>query len=167
MRVLHSHDVAEGLNGVSLPYAWGRKSPSSHMSFAWWYLFTADDYSKCPHTGKLYRHHRDMGNIARQIKQAVERAGIDKRITSHCLRHSFATHSLESGVPIHVIQALMGHTSIETTQTYLHVSKDGPTSAKSPIESLVQKPPLAEMLRNPQPARPAQTRWPQLRVFAG
>jgi integron integrase len=148
MRVLHSHDQAEGLNGVSLPYAWSRKSPSSHMSFTWWYLFTADDYSKCPHTGKLFRHHRDMGHVSRQIKNAVERAGIDKRITSHCLRHSFATHSLESGVPIHVIQALMGHTSIETTQTYLHVSKDGPTSAKSPLESL-SVPPLEDMLRNP------------------
>lgn len=170
MRVLFNHDAAEGLNGVSLPYAWGRKSPSSHMTFGWWYLFTADDYSKCPQTGKLYRHHRDMGNVARQIKAAVKRAGIDKRITSHCLRHSFATHSLESGVPIHVIQALMGHSSIETTQTYLHASKDGATAAKSPIEALernpVEKAPLAEMLRNPRPSQSAANH-PRLRVFAG
>jgi integron integrase len=140
MRVLHAHDVTDGLNGVSLPNAWGRKSPSSHLDFGWWYLLAADNYSKDPVTGKTLRHHLDMGNIGRQIKRACERAGIDKRITSHCLRHSFATHSLENGVPIHVIQALMGHTSIETTQSYLHVRKDGLTAAKSPLEDLLRNP---------------------------
>lgn len=139
MRTLHRHDVAEGLNGVSLPNAWGRKSPSSHLEFAWWYLFTADQYSRCPKSGLLFRHHRDMGHIARQIKLAAKKAGIYKRITSHCLRHSFATHSLENQVPIHVVQKLMGHTDIRTTETYLHVSQNGVTSALSPLESLLRE----------------------------
>ena len=163
MRVLWKHDVTEGLNGVSLPKAWSRKSSSSHLDFAWWYLFASDNYSKCPKSGRMLRHHRDMGNIARQIKQAAKRAGITKRITSHCLRHSYATHSLEQGVPIHVLQKLMGHSSIETTETYLHVAKDGATAAKSPIEAL---PELADALERPQ--RRTQTvtdgRRPRLRI---
>lgn len=140
MRVLWKHDVAEGMNGVSLPKAFGRKSPKSHLSFGFWYLFAADNYSKCPVSGRLLRHHRDMGNIARQIKEASERAEIYKRITSHCMRHSWATHSLEGGVPIHVVSKLMGHSSIETTAGYLHVEKSGITSAKSPLETLLANP---------------------------
>ena len=140
MRVLWKSDVAEGLNGVSLPDAWGRKSPKSRLDFAWWYLFAAEDYSRCPLDGKLYRHHRCMDHIGRQINQAAIKSGCSKRITSHCLRHSFATHSLENGVPIHVIQKLMGHTDIATTETYLHVTKDGATAAKSPLEVLLASP---------------------------
>lgn len=140
MRVLWRHDAAEGLNGVSLPKAFGRKSPKSHLEFRWYYLLCADEYSRDPITSKLYRHHRDMGNIGRHIKDASNRAEIDKRITSHNLRHSFATHSIEGGVPIHVLQKLMGHTAIETTMTYLHASKDGATAAKSPLEALLANP---------------------------
>jgi len=136
IRVLWRGDVADGLNGVSLPDAWGRKSPSSHLEFAWYYLFAADNYSKCPHSGRLYRHHRDVGGFAKALKAAVRRAGVAKRITAHCLRHSFATHSLEGGVPIHFLKELMGHTHIETTQTYLHVQKDKATASVSPLETL-------------------------------
>lgn len=163
MRVLWKHDQADGLNGVSLPYAYGRKHPAARNLFAWYYLFSADEYSKCPRTGMLLRHHQDSGNVGRQIKAAADSCGFAKHVTSHCLRHSYATHSLESGVPIHVVQAIMGHVNIETTRRYLHVSKDGITSAKSPLESLeLNKPPLEDLLRNP----PEQER-PKLRVFAG
>jgi integron integrase len=161
MRVLWRADCEDGLNGVSLPDAFGRKSPRAHNEFAWYYLFSADDYSKCPHTGKLFRHHRDMDNVARQIKNAAIRAGLEKRITSHCLRHSYATHSLENGVPIHVVQKLMGHASIETTETYLHVSKKGITSAKSPLETMLEVPKIADEKRNIPEER--QT----LRLFVG
>jgi integron integrase len=162
MRVLWKSDVAEGLNGVSLPHAFGRKSPSAHRQFAWWYLFSADRYSKDPITGKLFRHHQDMGHVARQIKEAAERCGFSKRVTSHCLRHSFATHSLENNVPVHVVQKLMGHTDIRTTETYLHVSKDGATAAKSPLEM------LAHELANPRPVEKQQEpEKPALRLFVG
>lgn len=162
MRVLWKADYSEGRNGVSLPNRFGVKSPNAHREFAWYYLFTADHESKCPRTGKLYRHHQDMGHIARQIKNAAIRCGFAKRVTSHCLRHSFATHSLENGVPVHVVQKLMGHSDIKTTERYLHVTKDGATAAKSPIESL-PKAPLAEVLRHP----PRAAERPKLRVFAG
>jgi integron integrase len=136
VEILHRFDVEDGLNGVSLPSAWDRKSPSSRIDFNWWYLFPSDNYSKCPKSGKLLRHHRDMNNVARCIKQASQRAKIPKRITSHCLRHSFATHSLEAGVPIHYIQQILGHKSIETTQRYLHCMKSAATAMVSPIDRL-------------------------------
>jgi integrase len=161
MRVLHADDVRQGLNGVSLPDGWGRKSPSAHLDFSWWYLFASDNYSRCPRSGKLFRHHRDRSNISRQIKSATKRAGIEKRITSHNLRHSFSTHSVEQGLPIHTLQKLLGHTDIRTTETYLHASKDSATAAKSPLESLLANPELAKANRE----TVAET--PRLRIYAG
>lgn len=166
MRVLWRADVADGRNGVSLPNRFGVKSPSSHCEFAWYYLFTADHESKCPHTGRLFRHHQDMGHIARQIKNAASRCGFAKRVTSHCLRHSFATHSLENNVPIHVVQKLMGHTSIETTEGYLHVTKDGATSAKSPLELLLASPGSVRA-ESQEVAKPVAPPVAGLRLFVG
>lgn len=163
MKVLWRHDVTDGLNGVSLPKAFGRKSPNAHKELAWWYLFAADNYSKCPNSGRLLRHHIDMGHIGRQIKQAAIRAEIPKRITSHCLRHSFATHSLENGVPVHVVQTLMGHTSLETTEGYLHVTTEGATAAKSPLAALLSSPQMV-IDRHREAAQQPPT---QLRIFAG
>jgi integron integrase len=162
MRVLWKSDVAEGLGGVSLPDAWGVKSPRSRLDFAWWYLFASDVYSRCPEDGKMHRHHRDMDNIGRLIHYAAVRSGCSKRITSHCLRHSFATHSLEQGVPIHVLKELMGHTDIRTTETYLHVTKDGVTSAKSPLESLLENPGYSKSDKSEKVEAK-----PKLRLFAG
>jgi integron integrase len=162
MTVLWRHDVAQGMNGVSLPKAFGRKSPNAHKELAWFYLFAADNYSKCPASGRLLRHHIDMGHIGRQIKEEAIRAEITKRVTSHVLRHSFATHSLENGVPVHVVQALMGHDSLETTQGYLHVTKEGVTAAKSPLESLLANPQIAIEHRRKDDDQPHK-----LRVFAG
>ena len=161
MKVLWKHDLASGLNGVSLPKAFGRKSPKAHLEFCWYYLLCADDYSRCPVSGRLLRHHRDMNHIGRLIKEASQRAGIQKRITSHSIRHSFATHSLESGVPIHFIQSLMGHESIETTQRYMHASIHGATSAASPLESLLSNPQQVIEQRRKDDDKPT------LRIFAG
>lgn len=157
MRVLWKADVADGRNGVSLPKSFGRKSPSSHLEFGWYYLMCADHPSRDPVSGRLLRHHRDTANVARQIKKASQAAGVTKRITSHCLRHSFATHSLEQGVSIHVLQKLMGHNDISTTETYLHTTKDGVTAAKSPLETLLANPQSVN-----QAARPIT-----LKLFAG
>lgn len=150
MRVLWKNDMAEGLNGVSLPDAYGRKCPSAHKDFAWFYLFASDSYSKCPHSGRLLRHHRDMDHIGRLIKRAAVKSGCSKLITSHNLRHSYCTHGLEMGTRPHVMQQIMGHTDLDTTMQYAHVSKDGITSTKSPLELLPVKPsPMVEALSKP------------------
>lgn len=165
MKVLWKSDVAEGRNGVSLPNRFGVKSPSSHKEFAWYYLFSSDHESKCPHTGRWYRHHQDMGHVARQIKNAAVKCGFAKRVTSHCLRHSFGTHSIENGVPIHVVQQLMGHNDISTTEIYLHSSKDGATAAKSPIDLMPVEPsPMIEALANPKAVRSVSVSASRLRV---
>lgn len=147
MRVLYESDKADKLNGVSLPFAYGRKCPSARMDFGWWYLFSSDNYSRCPESGVLYRHHRDMDNIARQIKRGCKDAGITKPITSHCLRHTFCTHSIESGMPLHFVQQLMGHDSLETLQPYIHASTIDATSARSPLEDLLANPILSMVNR--------------------
>jgi integron integrase len=137
MRVLHADDVRQGLSGVSLPDGYGRKSPSAHLQFAWWYLFASDNYSRCPRSGRMLRHHRDKSHIRRLIKDAVGRAGIDKRITSHCLRHSWATHSNEMGVDIRTLQVLLGHSDIRTTEIYVHANKDKATASRNPLEEML------------------------------
>ncbi len=159
-KVLWEWDKENNPNGVSLPGAFDRKSPKASNEWKWYYLFPSDHLSR-DDEGRLKRHHRDASNVSREIKAASERAGIDKRITSHNLRHSYATHSIEHGVPIHTLQRLLGHTDIRTTEGYLHASKDGATAAKSPLENI---------LANPQTAidnRREDQEPPRLRVFAG
>jgi len=75
-------------------------------------------------------------NIQKIVSRTASRAGIAKSVHCHTLRHSFATHLLESGVDIRVIQILLGHSSIATTELYTHVSTEQIKNVKSPIESL-------------------------------
>lgn len=182
MRVLWASDRDDRLNGVSLPYAYGRKSPSSHLDFAWYYLLCADDYSPCPETGTLFRHARDMQHIGKAISEGFRATGTPKKFTPHTLRHSFATHLLELGTPIHYVQELLGHASLETTMIYLHCCKDRATASKSPIDFLDSEHPHIEsaelasdtlrgLLSDPNRVaalRPAaQDSPPTLRIFAG
>lgn len=139
MRVLWKHDMADGLNGVDLPNALGRKASSWHTSFEWYYLFCSDHCSKSPDDGRLYRHHVDTGHLGRQITDAAKRAGIERRVTAHWLRHSNATHLLENNTSIHVVKELLGHEHISTTETYIHAQADGITATKSPLADLVPK----------------------------
>ena len=74
-------------------------------------------------------------NIQKIVKHAAQKAGIIKRITPHTLRHSFATHLLESGTDIRFIQELLGHSSLSTTQIYTHVSTDELKKIKSPLDT--------------------------------
>lgn len=164
VRLLWKHDRERGLNGVSLPKAWGRKSSTSHLDFAWYYLFPSDHYSPHPVSKKMLRHHRGKDCFSKALRRAVLASGISKRMTAHSLRHAFATHSAEDGVPLHFIQSNLGHSSLETTQIYTHVAKDKATSSRSPLETMLANPDIATRAKADQTKRDEP---PELKLFVG
>lgn len=142
-------DRARGNYGVSLPFALGRKYPRASLSPGYYFVFCSDNLSRDPLRPELplMRHHMHPDGVSKAIRRAAQRAGIRKHVKPHLLRHSFCSHSLDDGAPIHDIAKLMGHTSIATTQIYSHCRKDGPTSRISPADR------LNERLANPKPPR--------------
>ena len=115
-------DREAGLAGVYLPGALARKFRAAPESFEWFWLFPARQTSIDPEGGVRRRHHLHGTSYNSAIKRAARAVGIEKRVTSHALRHSFATHLLEAGLDLKTIQELLGHENITTTEIYLHVA---------------------------------------------
>jgi len=122
--------------GVWMPDALARKYRDAATTVGWQYLFPAARLAVDPASGLLRRHHIDESNINRALKKASHGARIEKHVTSHTLRHSFATHLLDSGADIRTVQEQLGHRDVKTTEIYTHVLKRGARGVRSPLSDL-------------------------------
>lgn len=153
VRELHEKDIQGGAGWVWLPYALSVKWPHAGLELGWQYLFPAKNLSYDSHPREaiegaqdqhvvegdrtqLRRHHVNENSVQAALKAAVKRVNLDKPVSCHTLRHSFATHLLESGKDIRTIQTLLGHSDVSTTMIYTHVSRLGASGVESPLDRL-------------------------------
>lgn len=134
LRELHAADRAAGLAGVWLPEGLARKYPRAGERWEWQWLFPSAKTSIDPATGIRRRHHVIDNTFQTVLRRAAELAKLNKRVTPHVLRHSFATHLLEADTDIRTVQELLGHASVETTQIYTHVMKKPGLGVRSPLD---------------------------------
>ncbi len=133
---LHAEDLAEGYGEVYLPGALARKYPGAAKDLRWQWIFPSKKLSKDPRSRKIRRHHVLESGLQKAVKKAVKEAGILKPIGCHTFRHCFATHLLEDGVNIRVVQELMGHADVKTTEIYTHVMEKNIAAVKSPLDEI-------------------------------
>jgi len=121
VNALHKADLDNGYGRVYIPYALEKKYPKAKIEIKWQFLFPMKNISTDPRSKEKRRHHVHPQTLGRNIKVASQKANLNKRVTSHIFRHSYATHLLQAGVDLRSIQELLGHRSVETTMVYTHV----------------------------------------------
>lgn len=133
---IHERDLRDGWGAVVMPDALDRKYPSAPKDFGWQFFFPATKRWEDKETGKQGRHHLHPSAVQSEVKEAKQRAKVYKHGGPHTFRHSFATHLLEDGIDIGIIQKLLGHEHVETTMIYTHVAMDRTLSILTPFDRL-------------------------------
>lgn len=136
MKGIHEQDLDIGYGSVYLPNALARKYKNAEKDFRWQYVFPSKKLSADPGSGVVRRHHVLESGLQKAVKTAVHRTQITKRVSTHTFRHSFATHLPEDGVNIRVVQELMGHADVKTTEIYTHVTDKNISATVSPLDVL-------------------------------
>lgn len=136
VRLLWEGDQTKGYSPVAMPDGLERKYPKAGREWPWFWAFPQGRLSRDPESGIVRRHHAMEDVYTRALKTAARKAGVSKRVKSHTLRHSFATHFLENGGDVAILQRLLGHTSLETTQIYVHCAPHIVTQARSPLDDM-------------------------------
>jgi integron integrase len=134
LKALHQKELERGTGNATLPFALARKYPNLSKSLQWQYVFPAGKLLWDKEAKLWRRHHIIDDTLQRAVSAAGRLAGIEKPVSCHVLRHSFATHLLEQGCDIRTVQQLMGHRHVETTMIYTHVLKKPGLGVKSPLD---------------------------------
>ena len=136
VRALHERDLAEGFGAVYLPDALAEKFKAAPRAWGWQWVFPSNLRSEDPRSGAIRRHHLQPESVQKAVRLAARAGELDKPVTPHVLRHSFATHLLAAGYDIRTVQELLGHKDVETTMIYTHVLNRGGRGVASPLDGL-------------------------------
>ena len=137
VKALHESDLENGYGEAYLPYALERKYKNANKSWIWQYIFPSKTISKDFRSHSKRRHHLHENTLNKILNKANQYAKIPKRISAHVLRHSFATRMLEKGTNIRIVQELLGHKDVSTTQIYTHVMNKKLMKYQSPLEDIL------------------------------